>query len=127
MQNYIMIAIGAVFGGILRYWSTNIIQKHLPLIFPFGTLFVNFLGSLILGFVIFYFDEKELISNHIKILLTIGFCGSFTTFSTFSYETVVLIRDSEILFGLLNVLLNISFSVAAIISSYFITKIINGG
>lgn len=61
MQNYILIAAGAAFGGILRYWSTNTVQKLLPFIFPSGTLFVNFLGSFIPGFTPFYFDTRELL------------------------------------------------------------------
>lgn len=127
MQNYFMIAIGAAFGGMLRYWSTNVVQKYLPFIFPSGTLFVNFFGSFILGFIIFYFDPKNLISPQMKTLLTIGFCGGLTTFSAFSYETVALLRDSEILFGLLNIFLNVFLSIFAILLSYIVAKIISGG
>lgn len=127
MQNYILVAVGAALGGMLRYWSTNTIQKLLPFIFPSGTLFVNFCGSLILGFILFYFDARDLLSHQMKILLTIGFCGGFTTFSAFSYETVALLRDSEILFCLLNILLNVFFSTFAVILSYIISKIISGG
>ena len=127
MQNYILVAIGAAFGGILRYWSANIIQKFFPFVFPYGTLFVNFFGSLILGFTLFYFDARDLLSHQMKIFLAIGFCGSFTTFSAFSYETVALLRDSEILIGLLNIFFNIFFSIFAVVLSYIIAKLISGG
>lgn len=127
MQNYILVAIGAALGGMLRYWSTNTIQKLFPFIFPSGTLFVNFLGSFLLGFILFYFDAKELLSHQMKIFLTIGFCGGLTTFSAFSYETVALLRDSEILFCLVNIFLNVFFSILAVMLSYIIAKIISGG
>lgn len=127
MQNYLFVAIGAAFGGMLRYWLTNIVQKYLPYMFPSGTLIVNIIGSFILGFIVFYFNPRGLLSPQIKSLLTIGFCGGLTTFSAFSYETVTLLRDSEILFGMINMLLNVFLSILAIILSYFAAKLLGGG
>ncbi len=127
MLNYILVAIGAACGGVFRYWVTNAVQKVSPVLFPFGTLFVNFIGSFLLGVIIFYLDAQELISPQTKLFLTIGFCGGLTTFSTFSYETFALLRDSEILLGLLNMLLNLFLSLLAVVSAFFISKIISRG
>ena len=96
MQNYFIVAIGAALGGVFRYWLSDAVYKFLPVNFPYGTLSVNVLGSFLLGFIIFYFDVRDLLSSEIKLLLTIGFCGGFTTFSTFAFETVNLLRESEL-------------------------------
>ena len=107
MLNYILVSAGAAFGGALRYGISTYIQKHISVIFPYGTLVVNIVGSFILGFVMFYLNEKELIGNEFRLFVTIGFCGGFTTFSTFSYETMKLFRDAEIGLAIYNVLLNV--------------------
>jgi CrcB protein len=127
MQNYFLVALGAALGGVFRYWMTGAVQKILPFTLPFGTLSVNVAGSFILGFIVFYFDAQELISTELRVLLTVGFCGGFTTFSTFSFETINLIRDSEYLFAVINISLNIILTLFAVIIAYYLTKIINGG
>jgi CrcB protein len=118
------VIIGSAIGGGLRYWLSNAVYKYLPVTFPYGTLAVNIIGSLILGLIVFVFDEKELLNNQLKIFLTIGFCGGFTTFSTFSLETFNLIRDSEYLFAALNVLANLLFCVLGVFLAYIISKLI---
>lgn len=121
-MKYILVMIGAGLGGGLRFYIAALVQKLLPVYFPYGTLTVNFLGSLLLGFIIFGFDEKELLSPNFKLLLGVGFCGGFTTFSTFSLETFNLIRDTEFLYAGLNVMANVILTISAVYISYIITK-----
>ena len=66
-----------------------------PTTFPVGTLTINLIGSLVLGFVLRYATGSTVISPEVRGALTIGFCGAFTTMSTFSYETMTLLRDSQ--------------------------------
>ncbi len=127
MQNYIIVTIGAAVGGAARYWVTNVVYKFLPSTLPYGTLAVNIVGSFIIGFVMFYLDKNELISPQMRILLTTGFCGSLTTFSTFSFETINLMRDSEFLLAGTNIILNVVLSIGAVFIAYLIGKIISGG
>ncbi len=100
-MNYLLVSLGAALGGGMRYWLSNFTYKFLPSTFPYGTLAVNVLGSFILGILIFHFDEKELLNQNLKLLLATGFCGGFTTFSTFSFETMNLLKESQIASGLI--------------------------
>lgn len=123
MKNYIAVFLGAGLGGSLRYWLSGIIYKFLPALFPFGTLAVNVLGSIALGVIIFGFDEKGLISPLFKLFLGVGICGGFTTFSTFSFETFNLMRDSEYFLAGLNVFLNVLVSFLGVYFGYLIARI----
>jgi CrcB protein len=122
-MNYILVSIGAALGGVLRYWLTNVSYKVFPVTFPYGTLLVNIIGSFLLGIIMFYFDERELLNPSLRLFLTIGFCGGFTTFSTFSYETILLFRESQILFGILNILANLLLCLAGIYLAYLLSKL----
>lgn len=121
-MKFLLVFLGAGIGGSLRYFVSDFASKIFPIYFPFGTLIVNILGSVLLGFFIFSLDEKELISNSLKLFLTVGFCGGFTTFSTFSLETINLLRDSQFLFAGLNILLNVVITILGIYLVYIISK-----
>jgi CrcB protein len=122
MVNYLFVSIGAAVGGVFRYWLSNYVHKFLPANFPYGTLTVNLVGSFLVGFIMYYLNEREIISANMRILLAVGFCDGFTTFSTFSLETMNLIRDSELLLAGLNVILNISLCLTGIFLAYIIFK-----
>ncbi len=122
MLKYLIVFIGSGIGGGFRFWLSSFIHKYYPPFFPLGTLVINILGSFILGYMIFGFDEKELISPTLKLFIGIGFCGGFTTFSTFSLETFNLIRNSEFLLAGVNVFLSVVISLAGIYLAYLITR-----
>jgi len=124
MINYILVGIGAAIGGTLRYWISNAIFKIFSENFPYGTLIVNVAGSFILGFLMFYFNDRELLSPQLRLFLTVGFCGGFTTFSTFSFETMNLFRETQYLLGSMNILLNLLLCLIGVIFAYFVTKLI---
>jgi CrcB protein len=88
------IAVGAAVGGLARYYLGMAIQQRTGVTFPWGTLVINVTGSLLLGFIIRYALAVE-VSVELRALLTTGFCGGYTTFSTFSYETAALLEDGQ--------------------------------
>lgn len=124
MLNYILVSAGAAVGGAFRYGISNYIQRHISVIFPYGTLVVNVVGSFILGIIMFYLNEKELIGSEFRLFLAVGFCGGFTTFSTFSYETINLFRDAEFGLAIFNVFLNVILCLIGIYLAYLISKLI---
>jgi CrcB protein len=114
---------GAALGGLLRYVVADLVQRNAKIIFPLGTLSVNVIGSFLLGFIIFFLGEREIISAEIRLFLTVGICGGFTTFSTFSYETLALLQESEFLYASVNIVLNVVLSLIAIYLAYLLSKI----
>lgn len=124
MFNYILVSAGAAIGGALRYGISSYIQKNISVVFPYGTLVVNVAGTFILGIIMFYLNEKELIGSEFKLFLTVGFCGGFTTFSTFSLETLNLFRDSEFGLAIYNIALNVFLCLLGVYLAYLISKLI---
>lgn len=95
MKTTALVAVGGLVGSVLRFWIGGAVQQISQSRFPFGTLFVNIAGSFVLGLVMYLVLERQVLSNDARSLLAIGFCGGFTTMSTFSYETVLLIRQGD--------------------------------
>ncbi len=89
------VALGSAAGGVLRWMISGAFQQRLGTTFPVGTLVVNITGSLLLGFLIRYALQTPAISPEVRALLTTGFCGGYTTFSTYTYETATLIEDGD--------------------------------
>src|SRR3972149_1511878 len=87
------VACGGALGSMARYTVSGWVQTATGSLFPFGPLAVNVAGSLIIGFVLGLGAGRFLISTEWRLFLATGFCGGFTTFSTFSYETLALIED----------------------------------
>jgi CrcB protein len=103
MWRALLVGLGGFIGSVARYWVSGLVQGITGPTFPFGTLAVNVLGSFMLGLVLSLSLERGLIAPDLRLLLTVGVCGGFTTMSTFSYETVELMRDGELLASVWNV------------------------
>ena len=97
----LMIGTGGFLGSIARYLSQLFIQRNYPTSFPFGTLWVNIVGCLILGLVYGLVEKGNLLSPEWRLFLATGICGGFTTFSAFSFENFQFIREGQILYAAL--------------------------
>lgn len=107
------IALGSAIGGMLRYLLGGWIQRAAGGTFPIGTLVINISGSFLLGLIYRYATESAAATPEVRAFLTIGICGGYTTFSTFSYETVRLLEDGELGRALGYVALSVLLSIAA--------------
>ncbi len=101
LKSIIIVAAGSGIGGVLRFLLSRLIQGSVFTVFPLGTMFVNIIGCLLLGIFYGMFDRGALLNPNLKLLLTVGFCGGFTTFSTFMNESLHLFRSDNILYGAL--------------------------
>jgi fluoride exporter len=102
--NGLIVFVGGGVGAALRYWMTGSVYRVLGAAFPYGTLLVNVLGSVLIGFCVALFDERFVVQPALRLFLTIGVLGGFTTFSTFSYETIALLQEGSWWLGTLNIL-----------------------
>ena len=105
MKILVVVGAGGCVGTILRYILEGIPYKFLDTSFPLGTLLVNFIGAFLIGYFMEMALTRSTISDTTRMFVAIGILGGFTTFSTFSYETMALLRAGNTLYALLNMLL----------------------
>jgi CrcB protein len=108
-----LVALGGALGSVSRFLLGPALQRAFNSTFPVGTLAINILGSLILGFVMRLAVEGVNVTPEARAFIAVGFCGGFTTFSTFSYETIRLLEDGEGWRAATYILASVLLSVAA--------------
>lgn len=114
MTDSILIFLGAGLGGVLRYWVANVVYLLLGRQFPYGTFIVNVSGCFLMGLLFILTAERFAhFGAPLRALLLIGVLGGYTTFSTFSIETINLIENGQWLSASLNILLSIVFCLGA--------------
>ena len=124
---YVYIALGGATGACMRYFLSQLIFQWFGKGFPFATLLVNVLGSFSLGFLYALIEQGQIEAVLWRTALGIGFLGAFTTFSTFSVDTLFLFNQGLWLKGLLNVFLNLLGCLfAAWLGTFFVTAFVKG-
>jgi CrcB protein len=106
-MNSLLVFLGGGIGATARYGLQGAVYKMTGAGFPYGTLVVNVLGSFLIGLLITSFGERFMVNPSLRVFLTIGILGGFTTFSSFSYETMALLRDGSYMLGLANIALSV--------------------
>jgi CrcB protein len=114
LGKYSVIAVGGALGAMARYWVGGVVASRLGSAFPYGTLVINATGSLVLGFFMAMAGERILSSNW-RLFAAIGFAGAYTTFSTFEFETYMLIEEGSWLRAAANVVLSVGICFAALV------------
>lgn len=112
---YLAISVGAVLGANMRFLLGGWISDRLGSAFPYSTLVINVTGSIIIGFLMILITEKVVAPDWVRPMLIIGFLGSYTTFSTFSYETLALAREGSYLEAVGNVVASVGLSIAGVL------------
>jgi fluoride exporter len=112
-RSIFLVGLGGFLGSVARYLIAVLFAGYLSSTFPFATLAVNIAGCFLIGILVALSDRSNILSPEWRIFLTTGFCGGFTTFSTFSYESLRLMQDGEFLYLAINVLLSVAIGFAA--------------
>jgi fluoride exporter len=112
------VALGSAVGGVSRFVLGSAVQARTPGLLPAGTLAVNVIGSFLVAFVLRYAADTPAISPEARALLATGFCGGFTTFSAFSYETLRLVQEGDYGRAALNVFLNLVLSLMFAVAGF---------
>lgn len=121
-MKYFMVFIGGGAGAVCRFLISTVLQGHGRWRFPAGTLTVNVIGSLLIGMVIGYLMARPEVSPLWKFLLVAGFLGGFTTFSSFSWETLGLL-EKDLSMGLLNIAANVLLCLAASFAGLYLIRL----
>jgi CrcB protein len=123
VQNYLLVFAGGGIGAAARYWLQGLVYQRMGTDFPSGTLLVNIIGSFLIGFLMSTLEDRFVVYPALRIFLTIGILGGFTTFSSFSFETVALLRDGELFYASANILLSVVVCLGGTWLGYSLGKI----
>lgn len=123
MYQVLLVGAGGFLGSIFRYLISNLTQTFATgTILPIGTLIVNTLGCLLIGYLDGIAEVRQLFTPETRLVLFIGFLGGFTTFSTFGFETLQLMRDNQVLCALIYVVLQIIIGLGAVWLGFILAK-----
>jgi fluoride exporter len=116
MENYIWVAVGGALGTTGRFWLSGVVARMIGETFPWGTLIINVTGSLLIGFFATLTgpDGRVFVGSTARQFVMIGICGGYTTFSSFSLQTLNLMNDGEWLYAGTNILLSVALCLIAV-------------
>jgi len=127
MLNYVLVGIGSALGGIARYWASGLLASRYGESFPWGTLFVNVSGSFIIGFfaTLTAPEGRWLVGPSGRNFFMTGICGGYTTFSSFSLQTLSLAQDEEWLYATGNTALSVVLCLAGVWLGHVLAEALN--
>ena len=122
LKTLVFIAVGGAFGAMMRFLSQATVYELVGKTFPLGTLFVNVTGSFLMGLLSIFLVEKFNLSADWHLAILVGVLGSFTTFSTFSIETLVLFEQGDLFKAFTNITISIVLCIGAVWAGAFFAK-----
>ena len=122
MKQLLLVGFGGVFGSIARYWMSKLNLTWDFHSIPMGTLAVNIIGSFLIGFMLGIFMNSNLLHTNLKLFLVVGFCGGFTTFSSFTNENFLLLQNGQYLTALIYIGGSIIIGILAVFAGFLIAN-----
>lgn len=129
MLTYLWIAIGGALGSVARYACSSAVARSFGETFPWGTLLVNVLGSFVIGFfsTLTGPDGRWIVPPDARLFVAVGVCGGFTTFSSFSLQTLSLIRGGEFVAAFGNIVGSVALCLVSVWAGYVLAALVNKG
>ncbi len=124
MRDFVIVSIGAIVGGNARWVISRYAARLLGPVFPYGTLIINIAGSLIVGFFIIWTSERVLVDPRWRLLIVVGFCGAFTTFSSYAFETMAYFEQGQWALMVANVLSNNLLCLGAVLAGMVLARVL---
>jgi fluoride exporter len=124
MLDVLVICIGAIVGANARYFISRYAAHILGPVFPYGTLFINVVGSLIVGFFVVWTSQRVLIDPRWRLLVVVGFCGSLTTFSSYAFESMAFFEQGRWLLTLTNIFTNNFLCLAGALAGMALARVL---
>jgi len=121
---FLWISAGAILGANARYWISSYGARHFSAALPYGTLFINVSGSFVLGFFMIRTSERVLVDPRWRLLVAVGFCGGYTTFSSYAFETMAYFEQGQWLLLAANFLANNLLSLAAVLAGMALARVL---
>jgi CrcB protein len=124
MLDVLVICLGAVVGANARYFISRYAAQALGPVFPYGTLFINVVGSLVVGFFVIWTSERVLADPRWRLLIVVGFCGSLTTFSSYAFESMAYFDRGQWLLMLVNIFSNNLLCLAGALAGMALARVL---
>jgi fluoride exporter len=122
--DFLAISVGAIVGANLRYWMSRSAVRWLGPVFPYGTLGINVLGSFVLGFFLVWTSERVLVDPRWRLLIAVGFCGGYTTFSSYAYETMAFFEQGQWTLMAANFFANNLLACGAVVAGMVLARVL---
>jgi len=122
--DFLAISLGAIVGANARYWMSRSALRLLGPVFPYGTLAINVLGSFVLGFFLVWTTQRGMVDPRWRLLIAVGFCGGFTTFSSYAFESMALMEQGQWLLVATNIVSNNLLSLAAVVAGMALARLL---
>ena len=122
IKSLLIVGLGSFCGGALRYYISTLMKSVCSHVFPWGTLSVNLVGCLLIGLLLGVFSRCGVQGNAWSLLLTVGFCGGFTTFSTFANESLQMLQSGNTINLVIYILASVIVGMALVALGYWVVK-----